>query len=264
MKYVESITLRNLKDFNCDELILKVNSSKKEIKLDYTKLIGLFNLLYVEISLFHPDDLAIALQLNVNNGTEKELSIELATNCVIMPHLSAYKKTFTYKREIRTINQKTLANFFDDAISIHMPRKISTPWPQTKFLNAAKTIDQFLGEDNNIYNTILHHKLYEYSQQVVIKDMVVKFSLSQISVFTRTSIRFNGTSHKFFEIIFKDFGEESFSFEFFGSTIKVSNKKIDLDKIRQIFFNIANLQGIDVSTMTEFWDFVLVRKMEMI
>lgn len=264
MKYVESITLRNLKKFNCDELILKVNSSKKEINLDYAKLTGLFNLLYVEISLFHSDDLAIALQLNVNNGTEKELSIELATDCVIMPHLSAYKKTFTYKREIRTINQKTLVNLFDDAISIHMPRKISTPWPQTKFLNAAKTIDQFFGNDSNIYNTIVHHKLYEYSQKVLNNDIVVKFSLSQFSVYTRMVVRINGTTHKFFEITFKDFGEESFSFEFFGSTIKVSNKKIDLDKIRQIFFNIANLQGIEVSTMTEFWDYVLVCKMESI
>jgi len=264
MKYVESITLSDLHTFNCDDLKVKVNSSKKEINLDYTKLVGFLNFLYGEMSLFHSDDLPLNFQLTVNNGIEKELFIEVSSDVVIMPHLCPYKKTFKYQREIRTMNRTLLTNFIDMAVTNHLPRKSFSPINQKKMFEAAKIVDQFFGERSNIHDVIIHHKIYDHSQQISDNDMIVKFSLSHFTVFTRAAVRLNGNSHKFFEITFKDFGEESLSFDFFGSTIKVSHKKLDINKLRQIFFNIANLQGIEISTMSEFWDYVLVRKMEMI
>lgn len=264
MKHVESIKLRDLHTFNCDDLMVKVNASKKDINLEYAKLIGFLNFLYVEILLSHSDDLALTLQVTVNNGTEKEISIDVSSNVVLMPHLCPYKKSFQHKCEIRTLNRKPLEAFIEKAIRDYMPRKTYTSIPQNKMFEAAKLVDKFFGEQSNVYNAIIENKIHEHSQKIINNDMILKFSLSQFSVYTRTAIRLNGTSYKFFEISFKDYGEESLSFDFFGSTIKVSNKKLDVDKLRQIFFNIANLNGIEVSTMSEFWNYVLVRKMEMI
>lgn len=275
MEYIESTSLFNLHTVNCDAVFKHINSIQNLEIVTSDKIIELLKIVQDESMIVHKNDFPIRVTFEVNDGRfyisfEQEYSLFL--------HLKLVPRMITIALYIRDlfIDGKSAIDLFCmfmvdylDAVASNNYYRAYCTLNSGKLLQALNKIDKIFDFKGVMFKYIYDYGLYGEAFKDPYDEFEVTFSVAEL-IFDSKAKMNNRSKDSILSIKFKE--DIKYNEYFITCNIFVYNQSLiipfdefiqsDFCTLRNLIFSMLRINNVDVSSIAELKDFLIIEEMK--
>jgi hypothetical protein len=173
MRYIENTTLFNLHNINYDALVNKIQSSKKNIRINLDRLIPFLKIVQDESMIVNKVDFPIQFTFNVSASHEREVTITFSQKTILLPHIINSKAdVFLYMTQ-SAFNDPLLVpeimfeKMFNNSAKNRSSTEIYSDIYTMEILKILKKIDKLLICNGELVAAVYKQKIYPDIKEII-------------------------------------------------------------------------------------------------
>ena len=271
MIYKEELTMMTLSHLNIESLSKKIRS------LTIDGGILLFNIRFflekiqAESKIMNKKDFNVTLEIQYKSAKKRTIKIKVDSDHNLMPHLCNTVRPFIFETSFDEFKLLTVDEMMDIAIknstfvSLFGDKPKSCSETTIKNINMLKKLDTLFECKGKLVNPILKNGFYMEKTTLILNNFIVGFDDNSVKITSKAKSPDGNKSMPSISVDLKELRQFEIDIKVYNHMLSLSYEQFmeaELKELTDLILLGLKLRNIEVATMEDFNNFLLVEEMK--